>query len=502
MKIGTKIISFCLTAALLFGLLSCDAQVTPASSQAESEPIELVVDMHGWMPTVNTEPTADSPTVFLSTQKIADEFMDQNPDIKIRWARSKPVGGLDKELAEWFTTQINAGTAPAIAFSWGTRYQDRDWYMPLGDYLDQPNPYVEGNIKWRDIFPSYLWNRGTIQDIKGDVVAIPIILYAGPPTGYYYNKEAFTAAGVTMPLKTWEELITATDKLKSAGFTALAPWGFFKTISFGSWVQQFIIGPSISNYIKTETDYNKDETVDAAENLRGVKEGLYNPVKHDYARELFIQLKRYYTKVLPNGWENSDFMTPWNKGTLGMKEEGIWAIQAENNNKGKKFEFGVFPNPLLDKDTTPFAGKVEYTEKGPYQPDPDLQLNILKPTVKDNPELLAAAVKFLQFLTTPENESLMVLEQGSSIGAVKGCDIPPLLTDYFNNPFPKSLGTNWPGAFTAEKNLDLDKNLELWVKGEMDDAAFYAKVNEIQQAGADAYIESMGIDTAGWTINE
>lgn len=500
MKWFIKTMCAVLAFAVLSSLAACSPEQGAVSSQAEDEEVELLIDMHGWMPTINTEPTADNPTVFLSTQKIADEFMTTHPNIKIKWARSKPVGGLDKELAEWFTTQINAGTAPAIAFTWGTRYQDRGWYVPLDEYLQEPNSYVEGNKKWADLFPSYLWTRNTVQDINKKVVAIPVILYAGPPTGYYYNKEAFAKSGISAIPRTWEELITATDKLKSAGYIALAPWGFFKTIQFASWVQQFILGPSIAAYIKDKTDYNKDGTVDSTENLRAVKEGLYNPVTHDYARELFIQIKRYYNTVLPNGWENSDFMTPWNKGTLGMKEEGIWAIQNENNNKAKKYEYGVFPNPLLDTDTTPFVGAVEYTEKGPYQPDPDLQLNILKPAVEGNPALLRAAVEFLKFLTTPENESLMVLEQGSSVGAVKGCDIPPLLTDYFSNSFPKSLGTSWPGAFTAEKGLELDKALELWVKGETGDDAFFAEVNEIQQAGADDYIESMSVDTTGWII--
>lgn len=46
----------------------------------------------------------------------------------------------------------------------------------------------------------------------------------------YYNKEAFAAAGVDAPPKTWEEFETIAPKLKEAGFIALAqshsPWIF------------------------------------------------------------------------------------------------------------------------------------------------------------------------------------------------------------------------------------------------------------------------------------
>ena len=79
--------------------------------------LELLVDMHGYMPTLNTEPTPESPTVILSTRLIEEAFEEANPDIDIVWARSKPVGGLEAEVSQWFVTQIAGGNCPAIAAS-------------------------------------------------------------------------------------------------------------------------------------------------------------------------------------------------------------------------------------------------------------------------------------------------------------------------------------------------------------------------------------------------
>jgi hypothetical protein len=138
------------------------------------------------------------------------------------------------------------------------------------------------------------------------------------------------------------------------------------------------------------------------------------------------------------------------------------------------------------------------TERGPYQPAPDLQLNIMKAAVENDPDMLEAAVKFLKFMTTPENNSAMILEMGSDIGAVIGADVPPLLIDWLNQPFAIVPKTSWPGAFTAEYNVDLNKNLQMWVSGQLKDDEFYAIVNNLQQKGADAYIESAGVDTSGW----
>lgn len=490
-----RILALLLCAVFLLGASACKSEKGKTNSNKE---VELVVDLHGWMPTLNSEPTAENPKVFVSTQKIADAFMEKNPNIKIKWARTKPVGGLATELAEWFTTQINAGTVPAIAFSWGTKFQDRGWYLPLDEYLDKANPYIKDNKKWRDIFPSYLWTNAGIADINKKVVAIPVALYPGAATGYYYNKSAFTACGITTPPKTYEELIKAIDQFKAKGYTGIAPWGYFKSITADQWIMQFTIGPSAAGYIMNKTDYNKDGQVTTDEQLRGVKAGLYNPVDKPYAQEVFKQLKRYYTTVLGAGWESSDYNGPWNQGKVAIKEEGLWALQNENNNKGRTFDYGVFPAPLMTTDTTQYASKIEYTEKGPYQPDPDLQLNIMKDAVKNDPEKLDAAVKFLQYLTVPENVSMMVIEQGADIGAVKGTQVPPLLKDWVNNSFAKVPKANWPLAFTDEDNLSLNKAVETWVKNGMSDSDFYKKINELQLKGADSYIKSMKIDTSKW----
>ncbi|MFC3802762.1 ABC transporter substrate-binding protein [Cohnella sp. GCM10012308] len=464
---------------------------------AGGRPVTLTVDLHGWMPTVNTEPTAENPTVFLSTQKIADAFMKLHPNVKIAWARTKPVGKLQNEIAEWLTTQISAGTAPAITFTWGNNYLDRDWYEPLGDALSTPDEYVAGNAKWSDLFPDYLMKHRSLVDNSKQPVAVPIVLYSGPATGYYYNKDLFESLGISPP-KDWEEMFADAKILKEKGYVPFAQWGNFKQIELGQWNQQFSVGPFFAAALMDKTDYDKDGQVDTLETLRATKAGLFNAAEHDYAQEMYRQLKRMYTELLPAGWQNTDFSQPWNDGKVAMREEGLWALQAENGNKQRKFNYGVIPAPPITKSTSPDVADVQYTEKGPYQPDPDLSLNILKPIVKNNPDLKEAAVAFLKYLTVPENISMMVLEQGASLGAVKGSEIPPLLDDWMNNAFPIMPKASWPNAFTDEQGIALNKQFEMWVKGETDDAKFFAKSNEIQQKSADDYIKKMNIDTTGW----
>ncbi|MDG0813808.1 extracellular solute-binding protein [Cohnella rhizosphaerae] len=291
------------------------------------------------------------------------------------------------------------------------------------------------------------------------------------------------------PPKDWEEMFADAKILKEKGYVPFAQWGNFKQIELGQWNQQFSVGPFFAAALMDKTDYDKDGQVDTLETLRATKAGLFNAAEHDYAQEMYRQLKRMYTELLPAGWQNTDFSQPWNDGKVAMREEGLWALQAENGNKQRKFNYGVIPAPPITKSTSPDVADVQYTEKGPYQPDPDLSLNILKPIVKDNPDLKEAAVAFLKYLTVPENISMMVLEQGASLGAVKGSEIPPLLDDWMNNAFPIMPKASWPNAFTDEQGIALNKAFEMWVKGETDDAKFFAKSNEIQQKSADDYIK-------------
>jgi len=122
MCILKKITMFFLLIVFSFMIVACGG-----NNEGEEKEIELLVDLHGFMPTLNTQPTLENPKVINASRIVAEEFYNLT-GIKIKWARSKPVGGLEEELGEWFATQIAGGNCPVIAFSWGTRYQDRGYY--------------------------------------------------------------------------------------------------------------------------------------------------------------------------------------------------------------------------------------------------------------------------------------------------------------------------------------------------------------------------------------
>ncbi len=476
----------------------------PFFNQAKkSEKIQLVVDLHGYMPTTSRTPTADEPLVFNSTHYIAEAFMEENPDIEIIFARTKPVGGMDAEVSQWFTTQIAGGTVPAIAFSWGTRYQDRNWYLPLDEYLDEPNswPYEGDYTSWRDVFRNYIWENGIVDNALGETVAIPVTLYPGASTGYFYNKQAFNKANVTEIPKTWQQFIATTEKLEDNGYIGVSPWLYFGTANiFDGWVFSQIMSPSYVSVIQDDLDYDHDGKVTTIEEAHGVFDGHFSPYKHNanLARDMYSNLKYYYSVMLEKGWASIDYNAKWLNGEVGIREEGLWAIPVENSNVVREFDFGVFVAPLASSDTSPYLNDIKYSW-GPYHPRSDLSLNIMKAAVDKNPEMLDAALRFLKFLTKPENVSLICVENGGVLGAVKETMHSQLIDEFIRNYFPVLPNASWPSGFTDEYSDQLNRNFENWVNGILTDEEFYTRVDSIQLAGAKAFLKNMGVDNSSWT---
>lgn len=467
-------------------------------NDSSSGKVRLIVDLHGYTPSVSRTPTAEDPDVFNSTYYIAEAFMRENPDVEIVWARTKPVGGMDSEVAQWFTTQIAGGTVPAVAFSWGTRYQDRDWYLPLDEYLDDPWEYEGGYATWRDVFRDYLWSSNSLVNAREEIVAIPVTVYPGASTGYFYNKSAFAKAGVESVPTTWKQFIETTQKLEENGYVGVAPWLYFDTTTtFDAWVYQSVLSPSYAGALMDVIDYNQDGKMSTAEQVRACLDGVFS-TSHEYTRDMYQTLKYYYTDMLKKGWASIDYSAQWLNGTVGIREEGLWAIPSENSNVVRSFDYGVFVAPLVSTDSSSFVNEVEYSD-GPYQPAPDLSLNIMKAAVEGKPEVLDAAVRFLKYLTKPENVSLICIENAGVLGAVKNTGHSNLIDEFINEKFPIIPNASWPAGFTDEYGDRLNRKFEEWVNGTVTDDAFYAAVDEIQQKGALAFVENMGLDTSDWT---
>ena len=143
------------------------------NSTGEQENV-LYVDLHCLMPTSSTVSTETTIAVNAS-RTIAAEF-ERQTGIKIRWALDRYTKEDAAGAAEWYATAIRKGDVPAIGYTFGSKLQDRGYYLDLTEYLEQPNEFVEGNERWRDQFPDYLFESPDVIDANGRIVSIPITL--------------------------------------------------------------------------------------------------------------------------------------------------------------------------------------------------------------------------------------------------------------------------------------------------------------------------------------
>lgn len=503
-----KILCLIICGCLVLSLSACTGSgsgSSTASKAAEAagkygqlfggKKITLLCDIGNYIPTLNTEANANSPTVYQSTQHLADEFTKMYPNVTIKWDRTKAGFG---DWAQWMTTQIAAGTAPDIVFLQGSTYADKGWFERLNEYLDKPNIFISDNTKWKDTFPAYMWNSYMTSDAKGNIVAIPFTAYPGTATAYYYNKDIFQKVGVSVP-KNWEEFISISKKINAAGYIAVAPWLLNKKIVVNNWDIQFSLGPVYADTFRSKWDFNNDSVMTQDELLRAEYEGLFYAENNPAVLDIYSQIKRKYTQVLQKGAQNTDYETLWTNGKVAMMEDGLWRLPTENANTKRKFEFGMFTPPIADTSTSQYAAKIEYTD-GPYQPPIETSLNVVKPTVeKKGDGAEETAIRFIQWLTTPKNNSQIVLEKhGESIGVVKGTTIPPELNTWFKQKFPKIPSCQWVTGPTVDSTNTMSRYLEMWVDGYITDQQFKKEYDAALKAGINSQIQAMNIDTSTW----
>ncbi|TXK18484.1 ABC transporter substrate-binding protein [Homoserinibacter sp. GY 40078] len=146
-------------------------------------------------------------------QLIAD-FEEANPDIRVK---TNVLPGAD--WSQTLSTQLSAGTAPELIFNQAPHSPDQ--IVPLDEYLDEPNPYVDGVDRWIDTFnQDYFGESATrARNAAGNFEWIPFNLVIA---GMYYNADAFEDAGVDPSFDSVGDLIEACGKLEAAGYDGIA----------------------------------------------------------------------------------------------------------------------------------------------------------------------------------------------------------------------------------------------------------------------------------------
>ena len=414
--------------ARLFALLVCIAMLLtafPATVLAENElTYQGTITMYAQALTP-VEQSETNPRAITGFKTVAEQWEAMHPGITIEfldqvasgtdyltWLKTKMAGAQAPDIFWQHASNINGGAIPQGA------------NIDLGEALQMPNKYVEGNEHWIDLFPASV-NAANV----GPNGEQPVINADYVGTAVYYNVELFEKAGIETPgaQVTWAQYCDICDQLKAAGIT---PWAF----SFGNnqddtayinwWTRLFNTNFYYNDFADLAVINPDKATLTAAEVMIAFKNGYFG-VDNDKWLAWWPIMKEQVDKYMPAdaisaASTRDTIQTQFLSGDIAMIWEGSWA---PNNFAAANvsFEVGSFPFPYMTQESSEYATDafVSGCVGGPYAA---FQYAVSSPKANSTmtDEKFEAIIDWLMFATTPENDSLICNDNGAFIPTVIG----------------------------------------------------------------------------------
>ncbi|QYN38787.1 extracellular solute-binding protein [Pseudonocardia sp. DSM 110487] len=266
------------------------------------------VELKWWL--VTQQDTAQA-----TLDELIDNFEEANPDITI----SLETRSVDAHK-DALRTSAGTDAGPDIFYMWTGPGLGGE-FVQAGVSKDISNYYEQ--YRWADRF-----TPTTIE---------PYTQYGGhhgvPWTQrvqvIYYNKRLFQQAGITAEPTTYEELVTAADRLKAAGITP---------IEFGGSVNWHVMR-LLDNLIETECGPEK------ADQLTSRTASWAGEPCVDVA---FTELKTWSDSYFNQGFigiDNDESSVLFHTGKAAMALEGDWFTTQITDGGGNIDEIGIFPFP-------------------------------------------------------------------------------------------------------------------------------------------------------------
>jgi raffinose/stachyose/melibiose transport system substrate-binding protein len=327
-----------------------------------------------------------------------------------------PAGG------SWALTRLMGGMAPEFMWSQATpEYAQRapHWYIDLTPYLDRPNPYVEGNERWMDIFyPDALerWRASAdrmLYSVPIDQVEIAI----------FYNKRIFEESGISeeeLPPKDWYEFIDLQKRIKQAGHVPFLMTGADGGMRLG-WIANILndmLYAGIYDEMNVvDTEGVRTSSIDSQEIVRALMKGIVR-VDDDRYWETWRIIKEWSEYWQP-GFLGASSNIFFLQGRAAMTIDGSWFVKTLDDRERRDFDYGVFFIPSLSPRTTSFS--VGQSARG-VGGATAIQYSITKESALRK-EAVEACVDFLMYITAPHNLGRMVAEGRSFLPAIRGAEL-------------------------------------------------------------------------------
>ncbi len=176
--------------ALMSLFISC-------SDNSLNEEIIQITLLHGWG-TMEED--------HIAMRKIYEDFEKENPGIHINLL-SMPSS---EDAVNKAIDMISIGNVPDIIFTGGIGYDTIYKFMVEKDYAVNLFPYIENDDEFKGNIP-----KSVIQYWENDnkeIFTLPDVFLM---SGYWYNADIFSQAGIKEPPKTWDEFLDMCKKIRN-----------------------------------------------------------------------------------------------------------------------------------------------------------------------------------------------------------------------------------------------------------------------------------------------
>lgn len=363
-------------------------------------------------------------------EDLIKRFEQKEPDIKVN-TTVLPI----PEFASTLSTQLTAGTAPELIFN--QTPHEADQVVPLTTYLMKPNPYAPDADKWLDLFnQNYFGPKASgARNAKNEYEWVPFNLVI---VGVYYNKDILDKAGVTPPLKTYGDLIDACGKIKTAGYI---PFAMDNGWLGQGWTYNIINTMLMSKYADELNEFAADGTPGKANQVAGksitkaVLTGEVSATKTPEIAETLKLEKNFFDKCATPNWSGITGGASFIGGEdfVGGKAAMTYGTNfAADSLSDVSWKYGTMPFPTITKADSSLSTEAP----AQFGAQAGGTSYMIPSTTKD--EKLAAAVKFLQFATSPEGGQPWLNKSGGIPAADDGKPAPGLeglmSGDWFRSP--------------------------------------------------------------------
>jgi raffinose/stachyose/melibiose transport system substrate-binding protein len=164
------------------------------------------VDLAFWSMWNNTEPSA------IALTDIITKFEAANPNITVSPVWNGRENQTKVRTALGSNTVIDIVDQDASQIAGGLMKEGL--LLPLDDML--ATKALDEDVTFSEVF-----NPGTLNLYEVDGVHY-LMPYDDSPVMFWYNKDIFTAAGISAPPTTWDEFLTDLQMIKDAGYVPLA----------------------------------------------------------------------------------------------------------------------------------------------------------------------------------------------------------------------------------------------------------------------------------------